>query len=168
MMALLTDLFANTRDPVRRCGAIELEKSAASNHPKVGTAFSVAHNLVTSTQSWTTQNPSRPEGHQLWSKTIKKVPFLTMAQSQGHLQPPNCSPEANHSHDRRSWFSSVAGSSEHGRDDCPLRVHTCGPFRDEDKFLKKHEKKQVSWAFFGHWRRLMKLFGEGKNKAIKK
>ena len=49
---------------------------------------------------------------------------LTIAQSQGHRQPPNCSSEADHSHDRRPMFF-ISCSFEHGREDCPLRVYTC-------------------------------------------
>ena len=50
--------------------------------------------------------------------------FPTLAQPQCHRQPPNCSPESDHSHDCRSMFF-ISCSMEHGRDDCPLRVHTC-------------------------------------------
>ena len=78
------------------------------------------------------------------SKTIKndKNTFLfpTLAQSQGHLLPPNCSPEADHTRDCRSMFF-ISCSLEHGRDDCPLGVHTCGPFPDENKFKTKWNNK---------------------------
>ena len=43
---------------------------------------------------------SEPTGGQ--SETIKKVPVATVAQSQGHRQPPNCSLRADHSHPTRS------------------------------------------------------------------
>ena len=72
--------------------------------------------------------------------------FLTLAQSQGHRQPPNCSPEADHSHGCRSKFF-ISCSFEQGREDCPLRVHTRSPFPDgkcSNSFFQKKQNKKTN------------------------
>ena len=67
------------------------------------------------------------------SKTITQNPSRPVTQSQGHRQPPNCSPEADHPHGSRSMFF-FSCSFEHGKEECPLKVHTCEPFRGENCF----------------------------------
>ena len=91
-------------------------------------------------------NPSQPhqkrsvnEDHQNPSRLKRainndqKVLFFTLAQSKDHRQPPNCSPEADHLQGCRSMFF-ISCRFEHGREDCLLRVHICGPFTDEFVF----------------------------------
>ena len=71
-------------------------------------------------QKPTHNSQSAPEQKASPSTTIKddqKMLFPTMAQSQGDRQPPNCSLEADHPHDCRSFFffSSVAASGMAGK-----------------------------------------------------
>ena len=76
------------------------------------------------TQSKTiTPKPSRLEFHQKTIKHDHKSAFPYPGQSQGHPQPPNCFPEADHSHDCRSVF--FISRFEHGRDDCPTESVEC-------------------------------------------
>ena len=55
-------------------------------------------------------------------KRSNKRSSLPRSNSQGHPQPPNCSPEADHSHGCRSLFFNSC-IFEHGRDDCPQSAH---------------------------------------------
>ena len=95
------------------------------------------------------------------STTIRESAFLLhLAQSQGHRQPPNCSPEADHSHGCRSMCF-LSCSFEHGREDCTLRAQlTKHFFPTRVKHIFCHDR------FFAHRRRSMGLSRDGK--TIKK
>ena len=67
---------------------------------------------------------------------------------------------ADHSHGCRSLFF-ISYSSEHGREDCPLRVHTCGPFIPS-LFLDKMKNIFCHEHFWRHQRRSMGMTRERK------
>ena len=115
--------------PCQPMGPKELQARSRPtvNPPEVNSSQKRAH------PNPTKNNQTRPK-----TKGIKndlKMLFPTLAQSQDHRQPPNCSPEADHSSGCRSMFF-ISCNFEYGREDCPLRVHTDEFFsnrEDEDK-----------------------------------
>ena len=112
------------------CSALPLH-SGPSSSPTLGRT--VAHQKRS-----TTIEHDQKRGR---SKAIKKS---ASPHSGPIAAPPICSPEADNSHGCRLMVF-ISCRFEHDREDCPLRVHTCGPFSDEFFFFSKIEK-----PFFCH------------------
>ena len=107
------ELHARSR-PIAEPSLSELEPKANPSHSHQNRSNTVKHDQ--------TRGPSKTIKHN--QKRPNKCFFSPLwPQSQGHPPAPNCFPVG-------SMFF-ISCSFEHGREDFPLRVHTCGTFPND-------------------------------------